>query len=122
MRPDQRPKELNATWEGFDSAFEDSKRLCLCGDLSHKFFETEDVEDAGEVIAERHQAPFAADLVEAANQEVSVAGAALERAERVLDNPRTTTHQLGGALHPRTMTIENIFVLPATDAALSCLR
>ena len=122
MRPDQLPNELNAAWEGFDSAFEDSKRLCLCGDLSHKFFETEDVEDAGEVVAERHQAPFAADLVEAANQEVAVAGTALEGAKGMLDNSGTTTHQLACALHPRAMTFENIFVLPATDAALSCLR
>jgi hypothetical protein len=60
----------------------------------------------GEVVAERHQAPFATNLVEAADQEVAVVGAAFERAEGMLDNPRSAAHQVGSALHARAVTFE----------------
>ena len=80
--------------------------------------EAENVEQAGEVVAERHQTPFATHLVEAADEEVLIAGAAFERPEGVLDDGGATAHQFACALHPRTMTFENIFVLPARDDAL----
>src|SRR5690349_15796735 len=86
----------------------------LC-DGGHKALEAEDIEHTGEVVAERHQAPFAADLVEAANEEVAIAGAAFERAEGMLDDGGTTAHQVACAFDPRAMTFENILVLPATD-------
>ncbi|KRR23258.1 hypothetical protein CQ13_27605 [Bradyrhizobium retamae] len=54
------------------------------GHARNEALEAEDVEDTGEVVAERHQAPFAAHLIEAANEEVAVSGAALDRAEGVL--------------------------------------
>ena len=78
-------------------------------------------EYTGEIVAERHQAPFAAHLVEAADQEVAIAGAAFERAEGMFDDGRTTAHQLACALHPRAVAFENIFVLPATDGSLKSL-
>ena len=94
---------------------------CLCGHVGNKAFETEDIKHAGEVVAERHQAPFAANLVEATNQEVAVSGPAFDGAEGVLDEPGTTAHQFACASHPCSMTFENIFVLPAPDGTLRCL-
>ena len=94
---------------------------CLCH-AGHEALEAEDIEHAGKVVAERHQAPFAAHLVEAANEEVAIAGAAFERAEGMFDDGGTTAHQVACAFHPRAVTFENIFVLPATDGALRCLR
>src|SRR5216684_4907601 len=91
---------------------------CLCCHVGNEALEAEDVEHAGEVVAERHQAPFAANLVEATNQEVAVSGTAFNGAEGVLHNPGTTSHQFACALHPRAMTFENIFVLPATDGTV----
>ena len=122
MLPEPRHDELDAVQEGFENAFEDGEGPCLCYDLSHKILETEDVERAREVIAERHQAPFATYLVEAADEKVTVAGAAFEGAEGVFDNPRTTAHQFARALHPCAVTVENIFVLPATNGPLRCFR
>ena len=66
------------------------KSLCHFGTAA---FEPEDVEYAGEVVAECHQAPFTADFVEAAYQEMAIARAALERAKWMFDNCRTTAHQ-----------------------------
>ena len=48
---------------------------CFCH-ASNEAIEAEDIEHAGEVVTEGHQAPFAADLVEAADQEVAIPGAA----------------------------------------------
>ena len=38
------------------------------GQIGHKGVEAEDAEHAGEVVAERHEAPFAAHLVETADE------------------------------------------------------
>ena len=85
--------------------------------------EAENVEQAGEVVAERHQTPFATHLVEAADEEVLIAGAAFERPEGVLDDGGAATHQFAAfACHPLAMPVENIFVFPAKDAAVFCLR
>src|SRR5204862_7914176 len=77
----------------------------------------EDVQHAGEVVAERHQAPLAAHLVKAAHQEVAVTGPAFERAERMLDQAGTLAHPCPGLLHPRAMTLDHRFMLPAIDRA-----
>jgi hypothetical protein len=47
-------------------------------DTRHEVFEAQDVEQASEFVAERHQTPLAANLVEAANEEVPIAGAAFD--------------------------------------------
>jgi len=77
-------------------------------DGCNEALETEDVEHAGKVVTERHQAPFAANLVEAAKEEVAIAGAAFEGAEGVLDNGGPAAHQSVCActLHPRAMTFD----------------
>ena len=75
--------EPDALWGGCNTAMADCAGL-RC-DVGHKAIETENVEHAGEIVAERHQAPFAANLVEAANEEVPIAGAAFDGAEGVLD-------------------------------------
>ncbi len=46
---------------------------------------------------------------------MTIAGAAFERAKRMLDDGKTTAHQLACTLHPRAMTFKNAFMLPATD-------
>lgn len=91
----------------------------FCDDC-HKPLESEDIENAGKVVAKRHQAPFAADLVEATEKKVSITRAAFERSERMLDNGGTAAHQFFCfcALHPRPMTFEDLFVLPAADASV----
>src|ERR1035438_2512373 len=93
-------------------------------DGCNEAIEAENVEHAGEVVAERHQAPFAAYLVEAADEEVLIAGAAFERPEGMLDDGGAATHQLACvfACHPGAMTVQNRFVLPAKDAAGFRLR
>jgi hypothetical protein len=95
-----------------------SNGLCEGG---QEALEAEDIEHAGEVVTERHQTPFAANLVEAANEEVAITGAAFERAEGMLDDGGTPAHQFAGTLHPRAMTFENILVLPAADGSPGCL-
>ena|ERR1700687_835007 len=119
MPPKCPQSEPNAVREGCKS-FVNCK--CLCCHVGNEALEAEDIEDTGEIVAERHQAPFAANLVEAANQKVSIAGAAFEGAEWMLDKRGTTSHQFVCALHPSAMTFENVFVLPAADAAVRCLR
>jgi hypothetical protein len=47
-------------------------------DARHEVFEAQDVEQASEFVAERHQAALASYLVEAANEEVPIAGAAFD--------------------------------------------
>src|SRR5437016_2463785 len=46
---------------------------CLLCHVRDEAVEAENVEHAGEVVAECHQAPFAANLVEAADEEVLIA-------------------------------------------------
>jgi hypothetical protein len=101
--------------EGCEGALTRQKGSC---DASHETFEAEDVEDAGKVVAERHQAPFTANFVEAPNKEVPIAGAAFDSAEGMFDDGGSSAHQLVRALHARPMTFENILVFPAIDDAL----
>ncbi len=91
-----RPKRLQSVLKGTHDSCEGVlvRRECL-GDACNEALKPEDVEDAGEVVAERHQAPFAANLVEAADQEMAIAGAALESTKGMLDNRRATAHQFG---------------------------
>ena len=120
IRPEFPQNEPNAVQGGCRSApaKEGGKFCCHAGD---KALEAEDVEDAGEIVTERHQAPFAAHLVEAAEEEVPVSGAAFDRAEGMLDDRRSTTHQFTSALHPCAVTFEDIFMLPAVDDPLICI-
>ena len=96
----------------------------LCRHAGNEALEAEDIEHAGEVVAERHQAPFATYLVEATNEEVPIAGTAFERSKGMLDNGGTTAHQFVRvcALHPCAMTFEHVLVLPAADGSSGCLR
>ena len=87
------------------------------GQARNEALDAEDVEDACEVVAKRHQAPFSANLVEAAKQEVAVSCAALDRAEGMLGDGEPAAHQLVCALHPGTMSLQNILMLPASDGA-----
>src|ERR1700761_4302185 len=95
----------------------------LC-EVGSEALEAENVEHAGEIVAERHQAPFATNLFEAADQEVLIAGAAFERPERMLDDGGASAHQFGRtfARHPLAVAVENLFVLPTADAAVFYLR
>ena len=79
--------------------------------------EPDDVEHAGEVVAQRHQAPFAAHLVEAADEEVAVAGAAFERTEGVIGEFGAAVHPSLGVLHPGAKPLDHVFMLPAADGA-----
>ena len=67
--------------------------------------------------AEREETPC-----EAADQEMSIAGTAFDRAEGMLDNAGTAAHQFARALHPRAMAFENVFMFPATDGPVTSLR
>src|SRR5439155_4731086 len=104
----------------FDGAQNAQNRLLgrSAGKNCDKAVEAEDVEYTGEIVAERHQAPFAAHLVEAADQEVAIAGAAFERTEGMFDQAGALAHQCAGILHPFLVTIDHRFVLPAVDRAL----
>jgi len=121
FRPECLQSALKEAPDGWKVGFAQQDRL---GHDCNEALKAEDIENAGEVVAERHQAPFAANLVETANQEVPVAGAAFERPEGMLDNGGTAAHQFicVGTLHPGAMTFDDVFVLPAADEALSCLR
>ena len=87
------------------------------GQIGHEAVEAEDVEHAGEVVAERHQAPFAAHLVEAADEEVAVTSPAFEGAEGVFGEFGPAAHPSVGVLHPRAMSFQHRFMLPAVDGA-----
>ncbi len=91
------------------------------GELGGKAIEAKDVEHPRKVVAERHQAPLAAHLVEATHEEVAVAGPTFERAERMFDQAGAAAHQRGCILHPRPMTLDDVLVLPAVDSARRCL-
>ena len=98
MCPECPQNELNAVQGGSKSVFANCE--CLCCHVGNKALETEDVEYAREVVAERHQAPLAADLVEATDQEVAVSGAAFDRAEGMLDNAGTTDGEVVWSWRP----------------------
>ncbi|MEA2948773.1 MAG: hypothetical protein QOI40_4103, partial [Alphaproteobacteria bacterium] len=88
-----------------------------------KAVEPDDVEHAGEVVAQRHQAPLAAHLVEAAHEEVAIAGTAFERAEGMLSEGGPAPHYSAGfgPRHPRAMAVDYGLMLPAMDLASSSL-
>ena len=73
------------------------------------------------VVAERHQAPFTAHLVEATKEEVPISRTAFDRAEGMFDDSRSTAHQLVSGPHPGAMTLEDILMLPAMDDASICV-
>ena len=79
--------------------------------------DAEDAQHAGEVVAERHQAPFAAHLVEAAQQEVAVSGAAFERAEGMLHQGCPAAHDGVRLRHPRAVPLDHILMHPAIHVA-----
>src|SRR6266404_1843692 len=86
------------------------------GQARAELVEAEDMEQAGKVVAERHQAPFAADLVEPADQEVAIAGPAFERAERMLCQRLAPSHHaLAASLHARPVPLDHVFMHPALD-------
>jgi hypothetical protein len=87
------------------------------GKVGGEAVDADNVEHAGKVVGERHEAPLAAHLVEASQQEVAVAGAAFERAERVFSQAGTAAHHPSGGLHPLPMAIEYVLMHPATDGA-----
>src|SRR3984893_3309801 len=115
-------KQVESSESGTKAAF--AGYTCLFRHVRDEAVEAENVEHAGEVVAERHQAPFASNLVEAADEEVLIAGAAFERPEGELDDGGAPAHQFtcAFACHPVAMTVENIFVPPAADAPAFCLR
>src|SRR5947209_5603158 len=80
-----------------------------------KTVEPDDVEHAGEVVAQRHQAPLAAHLVESAQQEVAIAGAAFECAEGMLGKGGPAPHHGAGFClrHPHAMAVDHVLMLPA---------
>src|SRR5258708_38331619 len=78
------------------------------GDACNEALEAHNVENAGEVVTERHQAPFAANLVEAANKEVAVSGAAFVSAEGMLHTGGAEAPLFARALHPLADKFENI--------------
>ena len=94
MFPECAQKGLNAVQGARKGVLE----RCECpGQVRDKVLEAQDVEHAGEVVAECHQAPFATYLVEAAKEKVPIAGAAFERAEGMLDDGGPTAHQVACA-------------------------
>src|SRR4051812_29386355 len=85
--------------------------------IAHEVVEAEDAEHAGEVVAQCHQAPFAAHLFESADEEVAVTSPAFEGAEGVFGKFGPATHPAVGVLHPRAMPFQHCFMLPALDGA-----
>src|ERR1700755_2495522 len=84
------------------------------GQLGHEAVEAENVKQAREVVAERHQAPLAAHLVEAANKEVPISGSTFEGAEGMLCQSGTGEHH-GGSLflrHPCAKTLDPALIPP----------
>jgi hypothetical protein len=86
-------------------------------EVGHEPVEAEDAQHAREVVAERHQAPLAAHLVEATHEEMAVAGATFERAERMLHQACAAAHQRAGSLHPLPMPFDDVLVHPPKDLA-----
>src|SRR6266478_6761967 len=69
-------------------------------------------------ITQRHQAPFAAHLVEPAHQEVAVSGAAFERAKRVFGQRLAAAHHvLAGDPHAGPVSLDHVLIRPAFDLA-----
>ena len=85
------------------------------GQIGHETVEAEDAEPPGEVVAQCHQAPFAAHLVETADEEVAVAGPAFEGTEGVFGEFGSAAHLGVGVLHPCAMPIQHRFMFPAVD-------
>jgi hypothetical protein len=75
----------------------------------------QNAEHSEEVVAQCHQAPFAADLVEAAHEEVPISGAAFECAEGMLSEGGPASHDGAGFClrHARAMAIDHVLMLPA---------
>ena len=58
------------------------------GEIVPQAVDADDVQNAGEIVAERHQAPLAAHLGKAAQQEVAIADTALQGTKRMLGHGR----------------------------------
>src|SRR5262249_42273638 len=102
---------------GEESAEQAQKKTPKGSQMGHEGVDADDLEHAGEVVAQRHQAPFAANLVEAADQEVPVTSPAFERAEGMLGEFGAAAHLCRGVLHAGAMPFEHVFVFPAIDGA-----
>src|SRR5215510_11051364 len=118
-RPEE-PKEDSGTPDSSHSGAEKTQKGafgCFFGQAGEEAIEADDAQHAGEVVAQCHQAPFAAHLVEAAHEEVAIASAALEGAEGMFDQPGAAAHDAAGAFHALAMALDDLFMLPAVDGA-----
>src|SRR5262245_66646017 len=117
-RPEE-PKEDSGTPDSSHRGAEKTQKGafgCFFGQAGEEAIEADDAQHAGEVVAQCHQAPFAAHLVEAAHEEVAIASAALEGAEGMFDQPGAAAHDAAGAFHALAMALDDLFMLPAVDA------
>src|SRR6185437_13172356 len=87
------------------------------GKVGDEAIEPKDGERAREVVAQGHQAPLTAHLIEASNEEVAVAGPAFEGAEGVFGEFGSASHLSASVLHPGAMAFQHRFMLPAIDGA-----
>src|SRR5262245_24135025 len=118
-RPEE-PKEDSGTPDSSYSGAEKTQKGAFgyfFGQAGEEAIEADDAQHAGEVVAQCHQAPFAAHLVEAAHEEVAIASAALEGAEGMFDQPGAAAHDAAGAFHALAMALDDLFMLPAVDGA-----
>ena len=93
------------------------------GELRSPPVETDNAQHSAEIITQRHQAPFAAHLVEPAHQEVALSSAAFERAKRMFGQRLAAAHHvLAGEAHPGPVALDHLLIHPAFDLTPLALK
>ena len=98
-------KALKSIWVGrFCPLFPALKAIVPEG------IESDDVQHPTEIVAGRHQSPFAAHLLKTAHQEMGPASPMFQRAKRMFDKASTFAHFAARAFHARTLTLYDSFI------------
>ena len=83
----------------------------------HQLGEPDEIEDPPEIVGERGQAEFGANLLQATHQKRALVHPLLDRAKRVFDRLATPVENTGALREPRLHPVQDRFVLQARDRA-----
>ena len=78
---------------------------------SHQLRERDEIEDSPEIVGERGQAKFAANLLQATHQKCALVHPLFDRAKRVFDRFATSIENTRALREPRLHSVQDRFVL-----------
>jgi hypothetical protein len=83
----------------------------------HQPSEPDEIEDSPEIVGERGQAEFGANILQATHQKCALVHPLLDRAKRMFDRLATPIENTGALREPRLHSVQDRFVLQARDRA-----